>query len=154
MSGMAVVYLRPDGAEGMGHVGWGYNLPNGQWMVGAVENLHGWWGPYTPPGQTDFWHRLVSDPVSVMANPPSGGAPQGTPAYAKARLVDVACPNPGAAQAKITEWLYRPYTLVGGNCMNCTYDVLTTFGAALPAPSEHWFPNSWFAAINGRDVAP
>jgi hypothetical protein len=39
--------------------------------------------------------------------------------------------------------------------MNCVYDVLTAFGAALPDPSSNpgiWEPNSRFDAINGRAV--
>ena len=152
MVGEAVVFLRPDGGNGFGHVGWGYNLPGAGWMVGAVENSLG--GLWEPTGQTGFWSRMVPDPDPVMANPGEFGAPQGTPPYAQARLVDVGAPNPAAAQAAVQQWSSRPFEAIGGNCLNCVYDVLTAFGAVLPAPSAFPEPNVWFAQVQGQPVQP
>lgn len=87
-----------------------------------------------------------------MAAPTNFGAPAGTPAYVNAKVIDVAAPHPNAAQAAMDQWTNRPYVAVGGNCMNCVYDVLTAFGARLLDPSSNpalWTPNDWFNNLAG-----
>jgi hypothetical protein len=153
MTGQAVVFLRPDGAGGLGHVGWGFADPHGPgWFIGAMENPLGW--PAVPPGWGGFWYVQVANgkaAADAMLNPPAFGAPSGTPAYAKAKKVDVLSPNVQAVQQKMIEWAQRPYVAAGGNCMNCVFDILVAYGAALPDPTVNpaeWFPNNWFQDIN------
>lgn len=61
-----------------------------------------------------------------------------------------------AAQEQLRSWAKRPYAAVGGNCLNCTYDVLEAFGAAVPDPTglnaELWTPNGWFKALSGNAI--
>ena len=68
----AIVVLcpkRPDlaGQPLLGHVGWGFELPDGQWMVGAVEG-DGW---ANGNGMNGFWSRKVpgeKQATQVFAN--------------------------------------------------------------------------------------
>jgi hypothetical protein len=153
MNPEAVVFLRPGGASGLGHVGFGYDLLDARnWLVGAVENPQ---GGNQPAGQTGFWCQCVPNAETAMCNPTMFGAPRGTLAYSAAKIVVVAEPRLDAAHAKLTEWQNRPFDVFGGNCMNCTYDVLTAYGAVLPDPTQNpliWAPNSWFNAIDGEVV--
>ena len=108
--------------------------------------------PFAPTGWTGFWYRHVPNAQVAMQHPTNFGAPNGTPPYDLAKVLDVLVPNPVAAQAKIQEWAMRGYNIAGGNCMNCTFDILRAFGAALPDPSSpnNWEPNAWFDDIQGR----
>lgn len=149
VSGKAAVFLRPDGANGFGHVGWGYQLPNNLWMVGSVENPYG--GVEQPAGHTGYWYHQVQDPEAAMQAPDHFGALPGTPSYGEGKVFEVLNPNPERAWGKVVEWQSREFLLAGGNCLNCAYDVLVAFGAVgLPTPSEDWLPNQWFGAINGQ----
>ena len=149
-----MVFLRPDGAGDFGHVGFGYRLPNGAWIVGGLEgngNFHA-----SAADGANFWCRQVPDARAAMVAPTHFGAPAGTPAYVNAKVIDVATPQPDAAEASINQWSNRDYWATGGNCMNCTYDVLTAYGAHLLDPSSNpalWTPNDWFNNLAGT-LAP
>jgi len=145
-----MAFLRPDGGNGFGHVGFGFQLPNGQWTVGSMENPSGW--PVNLPGWTGFWSRTVADPLAAMRNPLAAGAPKGSPPYVAAKRIDVIAPRLPRAQAALQQWASRPFAATGGNCLNCTFDVLYAFGAAVPDPTPNpalWAPNNWFDAIAG-----
>ncbi len=149
MSGNVIIFLRPDGGGGLGHVGWAYTLPDGHWLVGGLENPSG--GMVVSAGQTGYWVKEVGNPGQAMANPSQVGAPHGTPAYREAKLIDVAITSSRGAYAKVQEWANRPYLVVGGNCMNCTYDIIVAYGAVVADPSTNPAPNNWFAALPGRN---
>lgn len=150
MSGKAAAFLRPDGGNGFGHVGWGLQLPSGNWFVGSMENPSGW--PVNLPGWTGFWYCEVKDPLAAMRNPTAFGAPKGSPRYKSFKTIDILSPSIRSAQKKIQEWSGRPFLATGGNCLNCTYDVLLSFGAGVPDPTPNpalWVPNNWFGAVQG-----
>jgi hypothetical protein len=155
MSTQVVVFLRPDGGNGFGHVGWGFAIPGStEWFVGSMENPSGW--AVNLPGWTGFWHLKVPNGKAaqeVMRRPEAHGAPKGTPPYASAKVLAAPAPNLRAAQQKMNEWAHRPYTALGGNCMNCVFDILTAYGAALPDPTINpceWSPNNWFNDIHAQ----
>ena len=129
----------------------GYDLlAASEWLVGALEDPSGDWS--APAGQTGFWYQCVPNAEAAMCNPVMIGAPQGTAAYSAAKALVVAEPRPDVAHAMLLEWQGRDYSLVGSNCMNCAYDVLTAYGAVLPNPTTNptdWVPNVWFNAIQG-----
>jgi hypothetical protein len=55
-SGGACVFVKPDGAQKFGHVGWGFRITGSDhWVYGAVENPSN--ALYTPPGgDIGAWH--------------------------------------------------------------------------------------------------
>ena len=152
----AIVVLcpkRPDlaGQPLLGHVGWGFELPDGQWMVGAVEG-DGW---SNGNGMNGFWSRRVPgerQATQVFANMVHQGAEYNYFKYLT--MTHQVWPDPDAA-VRVMAWVSaQPYQLFGRNCMNSTYDVLRAFsrgghfnGKILPNPDFNWIPNGWFNAI-------
>ncbi|MEO0343138.1 MAG: hypothetical protein AAF198_06840 [Pseudomonadota bacterium] len=156
MPAEAIVVLcpsRPDllGQPLLGHVGWGFELPNGEWVIGAIEG-DGW---ENGNGFNGFWseRRLNLNAAlqhfSTMIN---YGAE-----YNQFKLLRVAqniAANPQGA-LEMMGWLSQQhYKLVDGNCMDATYRVLKTFsrggyfhGQELPSPDFNWIPNGWYNAI-------
>ena len=152
----AIVVLcpkRPDlaGQPLLGHVGWGFELPDGQWMVGAVEG-DGW---ANGNGMNGFWSRKVpgeKQATQVFANMVHYGAEYNYFKYLT--MTSQVWPDPDAA-LRVMAWVSaQPYQLFGRNCMNSTYDILRAFsrgghfnGKILPSPDFNWIPNGWFNAI-------
>lgn len=152
----AIVVLcprRPDllGHPLLGHVGWGFELPDGQWVVGAVE------GDAWLPGNrmNGFWSTCVpglEQALQVFANMLHQGAEYNV--YKYLSVTAQVWPDPDAA-LHVMGWVSgQPYQLFGRNCMNSAYDVLRAFsrgghfnGGVLPSPDTNWIPNGWFNAI-------
>lgn len=149
MKAEAVVFCRRSGANGLGHIGWGFNLPNGMWVVGSMENPSG--QPFEPTGWTGFWYKEVANAHVAMRGPAAFGAPPGTPPYDEAKELDVPVANVGAANAMIQSWAMRGFNVSSGNCMGCAFDILHAFGAAMPDPSSwnNLIPINWFNTIQG-----
>jgi hypothetical protein len=132
--------VRYSGAEGLGHVGWAFDLGGGLADCGAVEDARGM--PSADPAQMGFWTEATADPVALMATH--------DPVYDALKYVDVAVADARAAYATVVWVSEQPYTLFGRNCMDDVYDVLRSFGVpGLPPPVLHWVPNNWFAAFGG-----
>ena len=133
----AMIFVRPSGADGVGHVGWGIDCGDGTFHVGSIENPHHWLrsGPRT----MGFWQVRTADPYSPML----------ARRYTTLKCLEVPLANPSGA-LRVVAWLStRPYDIVLHNCMNATYDVLRAYGvASLPLPFRHWEPNGWFHAVH------
>lgn len=146
--GEAFVFCRPSGpvqfGVELGHVGWGFRLPDGRYSVGAVENPAGL--PWNLPGKTGFWSETVVDAARVFSTGPLGRyAP-----YDLWKTMPVATPDVGAALDAIRAVALDPYVLFGKNCMDATHAVLKAYGADnLPRPSEtqNYAPGTWFDNI-------
>ena len=146
--GEAFVFCRPSGpvqfGVELGHVGWGFRLPDGRVSVGAVENPGG--TPWSLPGNTGYWSETSADPFRVFSTGPCGlYAP-----YDLWKSMPVAKPDAAAALNAVREVALDPYFLFGKNCMDATYAVLRAYGADnLPAPSEaqNYAPAAWFDNI-------
>lgn len=128
----------------IGHVGWGFEYPDGSWCVGAIEG-----DQWRPSNFNGFWARRV----------PSFGAALQYCASMAARGAEYDCyklftvPEPRWQQAdQAVAYVSRlKYELFGRNCMDSTYDVLRSFcgggiyqGGVLPKPQDHIIPNDWF----------
>lgn len=148
---------RPDlfGQPLLGHVGWGFELPDGQWMVAAVEGdqwvngnrLNGFWS-YRVPG--------LQQALQVFANMVHQGAEYNY--YKFLTVTDQVWPDLDAAMHVMAWVSAQRYELFGRNCMNSAYDVLRAFsrgghfnGRVLPSPEHNWIPNGWFNAIQVPD---
>jgi hypothetical protein len=73
------------------------------------------------------------------------------PGLRPSQVINVAT-APERRPSENDEWVNHPYVAVGGNYMNCVYDVLTAFGAHLLDPSSNpalWTPNDWFNNLHG-----
>jgi hypothetical protein len=66
------------------------------------------------------------------------------------KLLDVANPDPGAADGTVAWVATQPYVVVLRNCMDATYDVLRSYGVSgLPLPMLEITPNNWFDRLSG-----
>ncbi|MEC8443175.1 MAG: hypothetical protein VXZ05_03125 [Pseudomonadota bacterium] len=148
---------RPDlmGQPLLGHVAWGFELPNGEWMIGAVEG-DGW---RHGNGLNGFWSRRMPDlrrALQYFADMQFRDAEYNY--YKLLRVTDEVYPDPDGAMG-VMRWVSgQKYELFGRNCMNSAYDILRAFSRGghfnqrtLPAPQFNWIPNGWFNAIQVPD---
>lgn len=146
---------RPDNLLGqplLGHVGWGYEYPNGEWCIGAIEGTE-WKG-----GINGFW--AVKMPSLQAALTYFSRMKKNNAEYDYYKLLTVSSgviPNPRYAD-RIVNWVAKqPYNLTGRNCMNSTFDILNAFSGGkynntnLPHPNLNWIPNGWFNAIETKE---
>jgi hypothetical protein len=143
MAHRAIIFLRRKGNLGVGHVGWAFEYPDGDWNVGSVENPCG--SVYTPPSRIGWWARREREPFDAMRERD----------YTEYKLIHLDQGDTGAAEARAEEVGRKPYELVHANCEDDTYHVLTAYGARLPHPSQvtNWTPVAWFAHVPG-DACP
>ncbi|MFG2466703.1 hypothetical protein ACGFXB_14780 [Streptomyces canus] len=171
-NGAACVFVKPDGAQKFGHVGWGFKVPGtGRWVYGAVENPSG--KLYTPPGgDIGAWHaegsygRMLSD-MSTDAIPhsrlrSSGGTPIPGPSehpYSRYRCTKSATHDVHNARAMIRTVEARGFLvgvdprtgkLTSRDCLDATYDVLKAYRTKrlTPAPKLS-VPNVWVEELWG-----
>ncbi|MEL6610418.1 MAG: hypothetical protein AAFO93_16045, partial [Pseudomonadota bacterium] len=57
-TGWCRVYVRRNSAFRAGHVAFAFELDNGNWCVGGLENR--WPSPISPPGANGYWVKYVS----------------------------------------------------------------------------------------------
>jgi hypothetical protein len=137
-SGEACVFNAPSTAEGLiGHVAWGFRLPNGYWEFGANE------GPgkrYT----SKTWARIGSH--GAMLNTFRNGGPyHSTGYYTTVECVTVPTFNATAAQQEAGYEQDQKYILVFQDCESQAYNVLSKYGvSSLPNDILHPVPNSWY----------
>jgi uncharacterized membrane protein YgcG len=138
--GVAVVFDRPSGAFGFGHVGFGFYDPNsGEWTYGAVENPSG--SPDVAPGQSNgAWSQTGSfaDMASQMA----------ALGYTDAVSMEVADPDMAAALGNVASQPGEGYSLFGNNCADAVWNALSDYGAALPYLQLNPTPNGWFQQLS------
>jgi hypothetical protein len=142
--GVAVVFDRPSGAFGLGHVGFGFYDPDsGEWTYGAVENQSG--SPDVAPGQNNgAWSQTGSfaDMASQMA----------ALGYTGAVSIPVADPDMAAALGNVASQPGEGYSLFGNNCADAVWNALTDYGASLPYLQLNPTPNGWFQQLSDDPV--
>ena len=160
MPARALVVLcpkRPDlaGQPLLGHVAWGFELPHGDWMIGAVEG-DGW---HQGNGFNGFWSERVPDLGQALRHFSQMAYHQAE--YNQYKLLTMTpnvYPDPDGAM-QVMKWVSgQKYELFGRNCMNSAYDILRAFSRGgnynhqvLPSPDLNWIPNGWFNAIKVPD---
>ncbi|WP_329339974.1 hypothetical protein OG866_31635 [Streptomyces sp. NBC_00663] len=166
--GGACVFVKPDGAQKFGHVGWGFRVTGtDQWVYGAVENPTN--KLYTPPGgDIGAWHaqgsydRMLSD-MSRDAHYPG----KSTHPYSRYRCVASSTSDVNAAWAMIHAVESRGFLvgfdpatgeLTSRDCLDATYDVLRayrtrhlTYSPRLNVPNA-WVETLW--AWSDRTLTP
>lgn len=159
-SGGACVFVKPDGARKLGHVGWGFRITGtNTWEYGAVENPTN--KLYTPPGgDIGAWHttgsyaRMLSD-MSRDAHYPG----HSTHPYTRYRCTGSSTSDAGAAKAMVGKVEARGFLvgvdprtgkLTSRDCLDATYDVLRAYRTRhlTPAPKLS-VPNVWVETLWG-----
>lgn len=127
----------------LGHVGWGFEYPDGSWCVGAIE------GPdWRQSNFNGFWARRVPGLRAALDYYASMAA-QGAE-YDCYKLFTVPAPQWQQADQAVAYVSRLKYELFGRNCMDSSYDVLRSFcggiyqGGIIPRPQQHIIPNDWF----------
>ncbi|MDT0480900.1 MULTISPECIES: hypothetical protein [Streptomyces] len=159
-SGAACVFVKPDGAQKFGHVGWGFKVPGtGRWVYGAVENPSA--KLYTPPGgDIGAWHaegsynRMLSDMSTDAHYPGTSEHP-----YSRYRCTKSSSHDVNNARAMIRTVEARGFLvgvdprngkLTSRDCLDATYDVLKAYRTKrlTPAPKLS-VPNVWVEELWG-----
>jgi len=147
--GQAIIFVRPSGAAGFGHVGWGFYDPATQeWTYGAVEG-----GPANPiisPGEWNGAWEATSD-YGVMFNT------MNQLAYTVAIPITTTSANVAAANVYAVAQFGAGYNLINCNCAGSVYSVLSAYGVTgLPSPdttlTEDVVPNSWVVHIYASGI--
>ena len=171
-SGAACVFVKPDGAQKFGHVGWGFQVTGtNRWVYGAVENPSA--ELYTPPGgDIGAWHaegsyeRMMSE-MSTDALPHArttsrGGTPipgKSEHPYSRYRCTGSSTSDVNAAWTMIRTVESRGFLvgvdpktgkLTSRDCLDATYDVLKAYRTKglTPAPKLS-IPNVWVETLWG-----
>lgn len=149
-TGRACLLLAPSGAQGAGHNGWAFRLPDGRWLAGATENnqpneVLGLVDDANTDGalwadegdRTDTWSRTVGgfDAVRlVFASRLDVGGHWMHDAgyYTQARCGDVPAPDVAAARAAVDRAAGSGYGVLTDNCLTKAVDILDAYGADLP----------------------
>ncbi|MEU0205755.1 hypothetical protein [Streptomyces canus] len=159
-SGAACVFVKPDGAQKFGHVGWGFKIPGtGRWVYGAVENPSA--KLYTPPGgDIGAWHaegaydRMLSEMSTDAHYPGTSEHP-----YSRYRCTKSSTHDVNSARAMISRVEARGFLvgvdprtgkLTSRDCLDATYDVLKAYRTKrlTPAPKLS-VPNVWVEELWG-----
>ncbi|MER5217265.1 hypothetical protein ABT063_43775 [Streptomyces sp. NPDC002838] len=156
--GGACVFVKPDGAQRFGHVGWGFRI-NGsdRWVYGAIENPSG--KLYTPPGgDIGAWHaegsyaRMLSEMSRDAHYPGKSEHP-----YSRYRCTSSSTYDVAAARAMIRIVAARGFLvgvdpktgkLTSRDCLDATYDVLKAYKTRRLTPAAKLsVPNVWVESL-------
>ncbi|MFF4544157.1 hypothetical protein ACFY1J_07905 [Streptomyces sp. NPDC001406] len=169
--GGACVFVKPDGAQKFGHVGWGFRITGtNTWEYGGVENPTN--RLYTPPGgDIGAWHargsydRMLGD-MSRDALPQALGSARAggtsipgksTHPYSRYRCTSSSTSDVRAARKMIRTVESRGFLvgvdprtgeLTSRDCLDATYDVLKAYRTEdlTPAP-RLYIPNVWVETL-------
>jgi hypothetical protein len=140
-----------------GHIGWGYKVPDtDQYIYGATEGIKN-----TDIRRLDttkkIWHEQ-GNRAKMFAAFHSGSHYMHPGYYTAAKCTTTTNSSVDAANRAVKDvesenWFLVSSPISGGNCMDDTYKILTAYGAGLPSPLTHWFPNNWFDSIGWEKTA-
>lgn len=136
--GLAFVFVRRNAAVlHAGHVGWGFQLANGQFFCGATENPRGY--PLILMGGDNGWWGSQNPSEDDMLNEMRKRA------FNQYKFQDMTNANPDVAYKAALLTKTWGYAAVGNNCLDHTYAVLYAYGVKnLPLKQLHPAPNDWF----------
>ncbi|MFI1352303.1 hypothetical protein ACH4TV_01740 [Streptomyces sp. NPDC020898] len=171
-SGGACVFVKPDGAQKFGHVGWGFRITGTErWVYGAIENPSG--RLYTPPGgDIGAWHtegsykkmlsEMSRDALPHARTTSRGGTPipgESEHPYSRYRCTNSSRSDVPAARDMIRVVEERGFLvgvdpktgkLTSWDCLDATYDVLKAYRTRhLPKAAELSVPNVWVESLVG-----
>jgi hypothetical protein len=133
----AMVFVRRSGAMGLGHVGWAFEKSNDLFYSGSVENPGG--KPVESPDKIGFW--------SIKSNYPQQHFVSRD--YDEFKIINISGGNHVRAYSEVIRVKRSWYTLLFGNCMDDTFNVLRAYGVKdMPLPGSKITPNNWFDSLN------
>jgi hypothetical protein len=143
-SGAACVFNAPNGVVPtfhlVGHVGWGFELPSGNWEFGANEG----------PGSRDVsktWSQTGSRGTMVAAFTKGGPYNKGG-YYTQYRCATVNGFNATAAEQQVSHESHELYAIPGRDCEAQAFNVLAKYGVKnMPGDIFYSLPNIWFAHL-------
>lgn len=139
----------------VGHVGWGFELPDGRFCCGATENVDAHF--QIPPGQrNEAWYKLVPNLQAMLQEmrlPHFGEGNQ----YNAYKCVSLTNAYPDRAYAQAKQNLERGFGGLGNNCLDHMGHVLEAYGVpwhdrggnprwGMPWKQTNPAPNQWFGA--------
>ena len=138
---VAIVFVRRSGADGLGHIGWGFAGHGGRFYVGSVENAER--KPFTRPEDMGFWCMRTLDPLATMQYCEYP--------YDEYKLFFVPQPRPSEAWKTVIGERQEPYSFVHHNCCDVAYAILRSYGCEeLLDPAAEYVPNDWYDALPGQ----
>lgn len=137
-NGKACVFIRPNGANGAGHVGWLFqNLS--AYTYGSTENPSG--KPTVPAGgDIGWWWKSASFDQAKKDMKAKG--------YTGYKCVTVGKGNITSATNAALATKSGGYSVIGNNCMDHSYRILKAFGASMPSPTLELAPNLWYSDLS------
>ena len=141
--GGACVFNAPYVVDGLGHVGWGFELPGGNWEYGANNGSKN--GKEGGPSNT--WH-LTGSKAAVIASFAHGGYGQDNHNYTRYQVRTVAAPDASAAQQQVSNEQGEPYYLATEDCETDAYQVLSGYGVKGLPSLVLAIPDVWFTYLN------
>jgi hypothetical protein len=137
-SGEACVFDAPRLSRGtVGHVGWGFKLPDGNWEFGANEG----------PGKRDASNTWAEAGGwdAMLATFTNGGPYDSSGYYTSYECVTVPTFNATAARQEVGSEQHQLYIPIYQDCESQVYNVLSAYGVSgMPNDILTWRPNSWY----------
>lgn len=172
MSFKAAAFVRWSGAAvgpiHLGHVGWGFQISESQFMCGSLENVAGDMFRFGPGNTGAYWYTCTSSfggMIGAMRDMNAGNSllhlsgDKRLPKYDEYKYFDVNRPNVEVAK-QIAFAAARPgifqttYVVLGQNCLDLTNNILYNYGyfgpfgmLTAPLPSRTLSPSVWYNAI-------
>ncbi len=167
MQGRALVFINFVQAARCGHVAWGFlrDSPitagqHDQYYYGSTDHLlkDPWWDligwlkyAHVEPTVNNDWWAELGDRSAMIRMMHKGHHIR----YHAAKLISVPNADPFLAGTKASKLQHDGWSLLVNNCVHQTYEVLTAYGAKLPAPNvpvSNLIPKRWFAEIEGEYI--
>lgn len=121
----------------VGHVGWGFELPNGNWEFGANEGPGGW-------DISKTWYETGSR-ATMLTVFTKGGPYDKSGYYTQYRCATVPAFNASAAEQEVSHEWHELYAIPGQDCEAQTFNVLAKYGVKnMPGDIFYALPNVWF----------
>jgi hypothetical protein len=144
----AYVFLNPFLAANYGHVGWGFELNNGQFCYGSKETAtalkidkgcnNNVFVSYD--SEANMLHQMNTKKTSFT--------------YQYYKFIEIQNSNPDAAEAMAEDSKNWGYGLSGNNCMDDVFKIIKCYAhgndTVLPWPATHLAPNAFFGAIETK----
>lgn len=153
--------ITPDfGTKLAGHVGWGFQLGNGNFLYGSKEASPEEFASQIPwiPGTIHQGHPngvfVKEAPFEDMIRDIKAGGRKNGPRFLYHEYKMLQAPKPCPDQAANLAHLSKRwgYGLVGNNCMDDVYKIITVYADGdrdfLPWPITHPMPNHFFHDID------
>lgn len=139
-SGEVCMFNAPNAAAGLGHVGWAFEVgSSGKWIFGATDDDAAG-DPYVAPGSYNgAW--VGSGGFGAV----SSAFRASTIGYTRYRCHATPTSAVGGAEQQASAAKGWGYTLIGNNCLDHAYRILTTYrGDVMPSPALTIIPNDAF----------